>query len=123
MHARRWAMKVASINSVIYGNAPKNKELVIMLRKYYSTESANIVDIWLEFGRHQTAKIGGVKTQGQLDRESRKKFYASREWYELRYKVLLAHGATCCLCGASRKDGIVIHVDHIKQIPFPGIGT
>lgn len=42
------------------------------------------------------------------------KFYNSREWRELRYKVLVKHGNNCMCCGASPVDGVVIHVDHIK---------
>jgi hypothetical protein len=41
-------------------------------------------------------------------------FYASREWRVLRYRALKLHGATCQCCGASAKDGKVMHVDHIK---------
>jgi 5-methylcytosine-specific restriction endonuclease McrA len=41
-------------------------------------------------------------------------FYESQEWRELRYKVLQRYGATCQCCGATRKDGVRIHVDHIK---------
>lgn len=38
-------------------------------------------------------------------------FYNTREWRELRYKVLVMHGKTCMACNA--KEGI-FHVDHIK---------
>lgn len=41
-------------------------------------------------------------------------FYDSRPWQELRYKVLEKYGATCQCCGATRKNGVRIHVDHIK---------
>lgn len=41
-------------------------------------------------------------------------FYASREWRVLRYRALKLHGACCQCCGASAKDGKVMHVDHIK---------
>ncbi len=41
-------------------------------------------------------------------------FYTSREWRELRFKVLEKYGAICMLCNATRKDGVKIHVDHIK---------
>lgn len=41
-------------------------------------------------------------------------FYSSREWRALRVKALLKNGRKCCLCGASPKTGIVLHVDHIK---------
>lgn len=41
-------------------------------------------------------------------------FYRSDEWMQLRYKALKLHGAACQCCGATRKDGIKLHVDHIK---------
>lgn len=41
-------------------------------------------------------------------------FFVSREWRELRYKALKKHGGKCQLCGKARKDGIKLHVDHIK---------
>jgi hypothetical protein len=47
-------------------------------------------------------------------------FYDSEEWKQLRYKALVKHGAACQCCGRSRKDGVVIHVDHIKpRFHFP----
>jgi len=47
-------------------------------------------------------------------------FYESREWRELRYKALVSYGPICQCCGASRKNGSVIHVDHIKpRSKFP----
>ena len=45
---------------------------------------------------------------------SNKAFYCSREWRELRVKALIKHGRKCCLCGRTVKDGIILHVDHIK---------
>lgn len=41
-------------------------------------------------------------------------FYESREWLQLRYAVLKQHGAACMVCGATRRDGVYLHVDHIK---------
>lgn len=41
-------------------------------------------------------------------------FYETREWRELRYKALVKHGAACQCCGATRTNGVRIHVDHIK---------
>ena len=38
-------------------------------------------------------------------------FYDSREWQELRYKVIKAHGRKCMACGISNVE---VHVDHIK---------
>ena len=41
-------------------------------------------------------------------------FYMTREWRELRYKALVINGAKCQCCGATRNDGVRLHVDHIK---------
>ena len=41
-------------------------------------------------------------------------FYLTREWRELRYEVLRRNDGRCELCGRSKHDGIVLHVDHIK---------
>lgn len=49
----------------------------------------------------------------QIQKE-RDAFYASREWMTLRYEVLKEFGARCLVCGRTARDGIKIHVDHIK---------
>ncbi|NTU49425.1 MAG: HNH endonuclease [Desulfobulbaceae bacterium] len=41
-------------------------------------------------------------------------FYDSDEWKALRYKAFAQYGNKCQACGRSPKDGIVLHVDHIK---------
>lgn len=41
-------------------------------------------------------------------------FLLSYEWRRLRMQVIKERGARCECCGACPKDGIVIHVDHIK---------
>lgn len=41
-------------------------------------------------------------------------FYHSTEWKLARYRALSLHGAKCQCCGATRWDGVKIHVDHIK---------
>jgi 5-methylcytosine-specific restriction endonuclease McrA len=41
-------------------------------------------------------------------------FLESFEWRKLRMVALTKYGNVCQCCGMSPKDGIVIHVDHIK---------
>lgn len=41
-------------------------------------------------------------------------FYRTREWLDLRYRVLKAANGKCECCGASSNDGVSLHVDHIK---------
>lgn len=60
------------------------------------------------------------KATARPDRDERQTFYNSPEWRTLRYQALARHGATCQCCGRSRKDGTVLHVDHVKPISrFP----
>lgn len=41
-------------------------------------------------------------------------FYESREWLDLRYRVLQKSGGSCKLCGCRATAGNPIQVDHIK---------
>jgi hypothetical protein len=41
-------------------------------------------------------------------------FYESREWLELRYRVLQKADGSCRLCGCRATASNPIHVDHIK---------
>ena len=40
-------------------------------------------------------------------------FYRSSAWLELRYIALRQSEGKCTLCGASAKDGVQVHIDHI----------
>lgn len=42
------------------------------------------------------------------------KFYQTREWRGLRYKVIRESDRRCQCCGASAENGAELHVDHIK---------
>jgi hypothetical protein len=67
-------------------------------------------------GQSKSSPISKQKTW----KETSKDFFKSRSWLELRYKVLKKYGAKCMCCGATRADGVQIHVDHIKpRIKFP----
>jgi hypothetical protein len=41
-------------------------------------------------------------------------FYDSPEWHKIRYEALRRSNGHCELCGASKADGVIIQVDHIK---------
>jgi len=77
----------------------------------------------------QEQDIPSIKTKGMKARKEGKRasrrnrvsrkddadFYNSREWRELRVRVLEKYQCRCMMCGRSPKDhGVVIHVDHIK---------
>ncbi len=55
-----------------------------------------------------------TKIKTKLSKEIKTNFYKSKEWRSLRVKALTKLGRKCCLCGRSPKDGIILHVDHIK---------
>ena len=38
---------------------------------------------------------------------------SSKGWAKARYEALRCAGGKCALCGASSKDGFVMHVDHV----------
>lgn len=70
-------------------------------------------------------QITGTKKKKRKKRKFKpnlsKSFYKSREWLELRYRVLRTYKAKCMCCGRGpREHGITIHVDHIKpRSKFP----
>lgn len=47
-------------------------------------------------------------------KERSEKFFESDAWKKLRYKALQICGAKCQCCGATQRDGVLLHVDHIK---------
>lgn len=54
-------------------------------------------------------------TRQKITRSEDKQFYFSREWRELRARVLEKYECKCMMCGRSPKiHGVEIHVDHIK---------
>lgn len=61
-----------------------------------------------------TATVQCVSSKDRKPRCPTDSFYDSPEWQRLRYRALKAYGAACQCCGATRKDGVKIHVDHIK---------
>jgi 5-methylcytosine-specific restriction endonuclease McrA len=61
----------------------------------------------------KTGKAKPRRTEGD-SKAVRQKFYESREWRSLRYRILREQGGNCLLCGRGREHGVVLHVDHIK---------
>lgn len=41
-------------------------------------------------------------------------FYDTDAWRALRYRALSRSNGKCELCGSSKQDGVILHVDHIK---------
>jgi len=47
-------------------------------------------------------------------------FYETREWREVRYRVLQKFAGHCQCCGRGAAQGVILHVDHIKpRSKFP----
>lgn len=55
----------------------------------------------------------GLRTVKQL-RATATLFYESEAWRDVRYRALKRCGRRCLVCGATPKDGAVLHVDHIE---------
>ena len=51
-------------------------------------------------------------------REEAAAFYETYHWHRLRYEALKRDGGRCLLCGAGRRTGTVLHVDHIKPLRY-----
>ena len=119
-YSMRWARRVAEVNKIVVsGN--KKRDLYHAIRGLYTTDSNSLDALWVEFGRGKSAGLGGLVTDASVAAKKKRDgylkfsaFYKSKAWRKLRYQVLLLRGPVCCLCGATRKDGVVLHVDHIK---------
>lgn len=59
------------------------------------------------------AKWKEEQAKSQRPVVSEPNFCLSQPWREIRYKALWQAGGKCSLCGRGRKEGVVLHVDHI----------
>lgn len=41
-------------------------------------------------------------------------FYSTREWMKIRWECLIKSDGKCIMCGRSKQDNAILHVDHIK---------
>ena len=66
--------------------------------------------------KKQAKKLSKVQKKKIIKRDfvQTDEFLKSYEWRKLRMQVLVKYGARCQCCGATAKDGVRIHVDHIK---------
>lgn len=99
------------------GKAPKKSSII-------NKVSGNSGEDWS--WKPESGDIPGIKVKGKpagkrkskrekISRLDSNEFYNSREWKELRVRVLEKYECKCMMCGESPKvHGIVIHVDHIK---------
>lgn len=69
--------------------------------------------------------VSSIKEENAKSVKSKKKAWTTsknidKKWRSVRYKVLKRDGARCACCGLTAKDGVKIHVDHIKPVSlFP----
>ena len=79
-----------------------------------------IANVLMDEGFTPSPKLPVKRYKPVLKRPVRKndpaseEFLKTYEWRRVRMEVLKKYGARCQCCGASSKDGVVIHVDHIK---------
>ena len=94
-----------------------------LLRQHQNVKN---IELWAKietaFGVGNVLKTLGMRIGERAKKRVEKRktyqnfhdFYESNEWKKLRYQALVQHGAACQCCGATRADGIKLHVDHIK---------
>ena len=63
-----------------------------------------------------TNKVQAIQKPPRSHYKNTSKFYMSFEYRQLRYEVLAEQSGTCQLCGRTRKDGCIMHLDHIVPI-------
>ena len=127
--ARIWAYKYILAHDIPLEQGSRNKHLIKALNDHINPHTfyKNLVSIWLDVGKgvsftkKEMDKIKSIKNQKNKSWKKTTGFYISREWRELRYKVLQKNDGCCCLCGRSKaKHDIILHVDHIKpRSKFP----
>jgi 5-methylcytosine-specific restriction endonuclease McrA len=66
-------------------------------------------------------KEGYKNSRPQYVKGMKSDFYNTQEWRELRWKVIQESKGCCYICGRNnKKDGVILHVDHIKpRSKFP----
>lgn len=88
----------------------KNKRLFDLIEAHKAGNTVEVDRLKSLNAAGNVPKSNGCATA----RLARIAFYESDAWKRLRYQALKIHGAICQCCGATRADGVKIHVDHIK---------
>jgi len=130
-HAR-YLLNRVSIESVDYGCSPIeviidvpnkigkliSRELLIELSDEIQRQSGKSVLFYLSKSSVVASKKlyphSSTDATDKTYAEKSEEFLQSREWRELRYKVLQKYGAKCMCCGAVKGGDVYICVDHIK---------
>ena len=76
-------------------------------RKSFTLNYSNLLYVYSEIHRKEM-----MRAHIQMER--------AKMSDKIRYQVLLRDGERCVICGASAKDGITLHIDHIKPLAKGG---
>ena len=121
---RREIIKFFKDKNVLVNRGVSNKELAKIIRDYSgkykkSKERLTIKYFYYSYICHEDLK---PFINIPISRKKKKKkdfvqtddFLQSYEWRRTRVHALRNNDGRCELCGRSKKDGIQLHVDHIK---------
>jgi 5-methylcytosine-specific restriction endonuclease McrA len=110
-------------SSINYNSAKKYRKLINLFNKtsvkHKEEDLSYIVDEMHPVFIKKSKRIDKVKTVKHPPAYHYKDtsiFYKSPEYRKLRYEVLAEQNGTCQLCGRTRKDGCIMHLDHIVPI-------
>ena len=94
--------------------------LNVVVRKYYVSEKGNSSKFdYRNFD--QNAVCNAIEEiSNRDDRRSAKNEERAKMTPGLRYDVMKRDNFKCVICGASREDGVKLHVDHIKPVSKGG---
>lgn len=97
-----------------------NGRIIAPIKQFFMSRNQRVIEVpdWLaKCTNTKEQKKTYIKrkkeTNNGYTREKAQALYNSDEWRALRYEVLKEQCGCCQLCGRSRKDGVVLHVDHI----------
>ena len=79
--------------------------------KNHVLKHRHVIDEYLKLHKKEISTTSATRKK---DFAAFNAFYKSDSWRRLRYEALLKNDGKCCVCGASKKTGAVLHVDHIK---------
>ncbi|WGJ13576.1 HNH endonuclease [Methylocapsa sp. D3K7] len=97
------------------GHQPKFRDLTRDTSEYSATTYANRFGSWTNALREFVAWAndeGVTPEPSEFPQPKSRKTPRNVNW-KLRAQVLMRDGAQCKLCGASPRDGVKLHVDHI----------
>ncbi len=113
----QWYQKVFDTYYRYLQAEEEQKELIIKTFVAYREERLESMRRTRERRKaKQNAVVGEMSAQSKYSHRNAEILYNSPEWQKLRYFVLKRDNGICQLCGRGRKDGVVLHVDHIVPL-------